>query len=264
MRQHLLAVAIGSVLLAGASVASAEFAVTSVKAPSAIAVPDGDPSLYSQLDNASGNGGPDQNFEAIYDAYDSDAADDFVIPAGPDNWSITQVVTTGTFTGADSPVTVNISFYPDAGGVPGAAAACSYSAVTPNSIAGGSYFITLPTPCVLGPGSYWLGLQTNLDFGVGGQHFWSTRSVQSNSLAVWRNPGDGFGTGCTSFTPFASCGTPPVGGGFPDLLFQLNGNLVAAPALVPPAVIPTLGSLGLLALALSLGGLAWFRSRHST
>lgn len=261
MRPNLLAVVISGMFLAGAHDASAALANHNVKAPSSAPMPNGDPTLYSQLDSAAGNGVPDQNFETAYDVYDAEAADDFVVPAGPDNWSVTQVLTAGAFSGADAPVTVNISFYPDNAGTPGAAAVCSFPAVTPSSSTGGSYSIDLPSPCVLPPGTYWLGLQTNLDFATGGQHFWSNRSVQSNSESVWRNPGDGFTTGCTTFTAQTTCG---VGGGTnPDLLFQINGNLVAAPTLVPPAVIPVLSALGLLTLALAIGGIAWFRTRHS-
>ncbi len=264
MRQNLLAVMIGSALLAGATGASAALLNQNLSAPGAVVVPNGDPVLYVQLDSPTGNGRPDQNFESVYDAYDSEQADDFVVPAGPDNWSVTQVFTPGAYTNGGIPggpagpaASVSITFYADNAGVPGAAV-CSYPGLAPVDNLG-SFFVDLPTPCVLAPGNYWLSLQANQDVLSAGQHFGSTRSVVSNAPAVWRNPGDGFGTGCTGFDTFTNCfGDPPT-----DLLFQINGNLVAAPVLVPPAIIPTLSALGLLTLALGIGGFAWFRARHS-
>jgi hypothetical protein len=256
-------------LLAGGQEATAALNRQIAAAPSAVTAPaGGDPVLYSQIDNPAGNGVPDQDFEAVYDIYDTDAADDFVVPAGPDNWSVTQVFTPGAYTSGGVPggpagpaASVDITFYADNAGLPGAAV-CSYPGLVPADTAG-AFFTTLPTPCVLPPGTYWLGQQTNQDVLTAGQHFWSNRSVQSNAGALWRNPGDGFGTGCTTFTAPGTCGAAPgVGGGFPDQLFQIDGFLVPAQS-IPAVTIPTLGTLGLLGLVLSLGGLTWWRSRHS-
>lgn len=265
MRQNVLAVVIGGLLLVGGQDATAALGRQSTAAPSAINAPSGDPVLYSQIDNVAGNGVPDQNFEAIYDIYDSEAADDFVVPAGPDNWSVTQVFTPGAYTDggimggpAGPAASVDITFFADNAGLPGAAV-CSYSGLVPGDSTG-TFFTTLPTPCVLAPGTYWLGQRTNQDVLTAGQHFWSNRSVQSNAAALWRNPGDGFGTGCVTFTATTTCGA--VGGGFPDMLFEIDGFLVPAQS-IPAVTIPTLGTLGLLGLVLSLGGLTWWRSRHS-
>lgn len=262
MRQNVLAVVIGGLLLAGGQEASAALNRQNAAAPSVITAPTGDPVLYSQIDNPAGNGVPDQDFEAGYDIYDADAADDFVVLAGPDNWSVTQVFTPGVYSAGGGPAaSVDITFYADNAGLPGAAV-CSYPGLVPSDNVG-EFLTTLPTPCVLAPGTYWLGQQTNQDFATAGQHFWSNRSVQSNAGALWRNPGDGFGTGCTTFTAPGTCGAAPgVGGGFPDQLFAINGFLVPA-ASIPAVTIPTLSTLGLLGLVLSLGGLTWWRSRHS-
>lgn len=184
--------------------------------------------LYSQLDNPAGNGAPDQDFEAAFDAYDSESADDFVVTAP--GWTIESLTTVGTLSpgGSGAGATVDITFYTNSAGggdpdLPGTAiAACTYPAVVPVSAAG-SYTITLPTPCILAPGTYWLALQTNQSFTTSGQHFWSNRITQTNSEGVFRNPNGGFATGCATFTPQTVCG---VGGGLsPDFLFSLLGAL---------------------------------------
>lgn len=178
--------------------------------------------LYDQTDNPANNGFPDQDFEAAYDAYDSEGADDFVIPAGDLGWQIESIDTIGT-TGTAGTATVDVTFYTNAAGggdpdLPGTAV-CTYTGLTPTD-SNGSFTIDLPTSCTLPSGTYWVAIQTNQDFGASGQHFWSNRSVQSGSEGVWRNPGDGFASGCITWTPLGICG---VGGSFPDALFRLNG-----------------------------------------
>ena len=214
--------------------------------------------LYDQTDAAAGNGVPAQNFEVAYDAYDSDAADDFVVPAG--GWTVSSfnLGVTSTFTGA---VTSQVTVYADAGGLPGAAT-CSYAAAATN-LDGLVATVTLPTTCALGAGTYWVGLAVNLDFAVGGQTFWSNRTTLSNSSAVWRNPGDGFASGCTTFTPLLSCAG--IGGGAgPDLLFQVVGALGGGGVPAGPAVdLPTLSqwSALLAAVGLAMFGLLGLRRR---
>jgi hypothetical protein len=222
-----------------------------IRAPSAV--------LYSQLDNPSGNGAPDQNFEAALDAFDSIAADDFVVPDA-NGWTIEQISTVGT-TGVAGLATVNVSIHANSVGggnpdLPGAAV-CSYSGLTPVDT-DGSFVITLPTACIVGPGTYWLAIQTNQDYDAAGQHFWSNRSSQSGSEGVWANPLDGFTSGCTSFAPQTSCG---VGGGTnPDFLFQIDG--VVGGLIQPSVPVPVDSRLALLALGALLAGAGAFAMRR--
>ncbi len=180
--------------------------------------------LYSQLDNPAGNGVPDQDFEASFNAYDSQAADDFVVTDAA-GWTVEQIRTVGTTgTPGGSTVTVNILTNSPGGGDPdlpgGAVAGCTYPGVVPTDTLG-SFVIDLPAPCILAPGTYWVEIQTAQNFGSFGQHFWSNRTTQTNSESAWRNPGDGFASGCTSYAPATVCG---VGGGAaPDLLFEVWG-----------------------------------------
>lgn len=210
--------------------------------------------LYDQTDTPFGNGAPDQDFEAAFDVYDSFVADDFVVPSGR-TWSIDGVVTVGTTSGSAN--TVNVWFYPDNGGSPAASAACTYTGLTSFTETAGSFVVTLPTPCDLSPGTYWMAFQTQQDFGTSGQHFFSNRAIVSGNEAVWQNPGDGFGTGCTSWSPAGStCG---VGGGGPgvsyDFLFALTGQ-----SIVPQ--IPSLNWVGLSGLAGGLAILSLFALRR--
>ncbi|AVP97577.1 hypothetical protein C7S18_10380 [Ahniella affigens] len=201
--------------------------------PSSEAVRGGSVVLYDQNNSGAGNGVPDQDFEASFDAYDSEAADDFVVPSGV-VWVVDEVRTVGT-TGTPGGSTVDLTIFANAAGsgdpdLPGAAVAgCTYTNVTPTDTLG-SFNIPLSPACSLPAGTYWVAIQTNQNFAASGQHFWSNRSVQSGSESVWRNPGDGFASGCTTFEPATGCG---VGGGAsPDLLFQIVGTL--GPTDVPP------------------------------
>ena len=196
--------------------------------------------LYDQTSNSAGNGAPDQDFETSFDAYDSEGADDFVVPAGT-MWSVDGVNIVGT-TGGNS-ASVDVAFYADNATFPAAAPTCSYPGLT-TFTGSGSLSITLPTTCDLGEGNWWVAIQVNQDYGTSGQHFWSNRSVQSNNGAVWRNPGDGFATGCIAWDRMITCG---VGGGAsPDFLFQILGTAgpVAVPAISVEKTVSTDGSCG--------------------
>ncbi len=219
--------------------------------------------LYDQTDMASGNGAPDQNFEAAFDGYDSEGGDDFEVTFA-DGWTIEQVTTVGTFSTTGPTASVDVFFYADAAGFPdtGAGALCTYPGVVPTSQTMGSYVLDLPAPCILPMGFYWVTLISNLDFGTAGQHFWSNRTTQSFSGGVWRNPGDGFGSGCTAFDRQTTCG---VGGGTnPDFLFQILGQEGGAGGGGGGDIlaIPTLDVVGLIALLALLAGAALFLMRR--
>jgi hypothetical protein len=160
---------------------------------------------------------------------------------------------------------VNVFFYQNASGLPGAQV---YSAlgVVPADV-GGDFTIALTTPAVLPAGTYWVSVQAVMDFSVGGQWFWSTRAVQSNSPYAWQNPGGGFGIGCTTWAPgAATCG---VGGGVdPDSLFRLSGTISPPTAVdmssVEASPVAPLSTLPLAAIpaALALAGAAWIARKR--
>ena len=102
----------------------------------------------------------------------------------------------------------------------------------------GSFTIVLPTSLTLGPGTYWVSVQANMDFTPGGQWAWTDRSVQSNSGSAWQNPGGGFGAGCLTWGLKTTC----VTGAGPDQIFQILGcQGGASPTPTPP---PTIGISG--------------------
>ena len=249
MKNTKLILAMAPILFGASSIANAQLSNQNNTGNTTIAsavAPAGSVVLYDQISlTPRGNGEPDQNFEAAYDIYDSEAADDFVVPSGL-NWEIDSVNIIGSQSAAGTAASVDITFYKDNGGTPGAAVSgCSYAGIATVDT-GGSLSTTLPTTCVLSPGTYWMGHITNQDFATSGQHFFSNTDTVSGSEAHWLNPGDGFGTGCTTFSPAGTvCG---VGGGAPayDLLFSLGGQAQAVK-------IPSLNLFGLALMILSLG-----------
>src|ERR1051326_4167538 len=75
--------------------------------------------VYNQYDNDSGAASSSQNFEADFDAYDDNLADDFTL--GSDA-SVGQVDAAGTYWNGGGPVnTFHVTVYADSSGSPGAA-----------------------------------------------------------------------------------------------------------------------------------------------
>ena len=210
--------------------------------------------LYDQTTQTpSGNGAPDQNFEAAFDAYDSIVADDFVV-TDADGWTITEVASVGTYSVAGPATSVNISFHADVAGAPDPTpvTGCSFPGVVPTSDTAGSFVLDLGAGCNLPAGTFWMAHQTNLDFngGAGGQHFFSNTQTVTGSEGHWINPGNGFGSGCTTFQPAGSvCGVG--GGGTTYFLFSLSGTVNLPPA--PPQPVPAANWYGLALLLLGMG-----------
>ncbi len=198
--------------------------------PAFAPIPEGSGVLYDQTSDPAGNGAPVQNFEPGLEIYDNQGADDFEVTDAA-GWTIDRLnfVISQAATGTPDSVDVAIHANSPGGGttdLPGAVI-CGYTALpsgqtgTPAS----AFNVVLPAPCILPQGRYWVSLVANQSFAASGQVFWSNRLVQDFSGAAWVNPGDGFGTGCTTFTPMTVCG---VGGNTvappkPDFLFQIVG-----------------------------------------
>ena len=187
--------------------------------------PNGGGVLFDQS-GAAVNGAPSQNFESTFDQYDSQGADDFVVTDAA-GWTVSAFNFQVSATSDPSSATYDIVVLPDAGGLPGASPVCSYPAAA--GVLDGSntaLSVTLPSPCVLSQGTYWIEMVVNLDFLVGGQVFWSDFSSGSGANSKWQNPGGGFGTTCSTWSDLATCGsTSPVGGGQTAFLFQVVGTV---------------------------------------
>lgn len=175
--------------------------------------------LYDQSGDDSGIAIVSQNFESSFDAYDCQGADDFIVPDGV-KWKITEVDVRGTYFGGSGPSrSLNIVFYKNKKGAPGKEVARSDEVVGGDD-GNGSFRARLPHGPKLKPGHYWLSVQSNQDFGFAGEWGWETSSGVVNLPAKWRNPNDGFATGCNDWGDESTC--VPVGGG--DHLFALRGR----------------------------------------
>lgn len=183
--------------------------------------------LYDQINDFNitdtSVGAATQDFEAQFDAFDCELADDFTIP--PDvSWEITSIEFLGTTSGVPPPI-FNIFIYEDDGGKPDVDGPGRLSYIKVNATSDdGLYTIALgPTPQLRSGKTYWLAVQAAVDFLLFGQLFWLAKFPQRGSPAQWQNPGGGFNVAmCTSFGARGSeCNILPD---FPDQLFRLYGN----------------------------------------
>jgi hypothetical protein len=155
------------------------------------------------------------------DSLDTQAADDFTVPAGT-SWKISSVFVLGQANGLQSS-SVNVFLYDSAGSTPGAEI---YREPAIPPVGAPNFALPLTNAPLLTPGTYWVSVQ------IADGHFpptmgnrrwaWTARTVQSGNHAVVRNPGGGFNGGtCTDWTTSCFFGTDT------DLLFFLDG--IAAP-----------------------------------
>lgn len=177
--------------------------------------------LYDQSDNDSGQGIVAQNFESVFDAYDSEGADDFTVPAGK-IWKITEIYVDGTyFDGAGSVDSFNVTFYArKKGEIDKLVRSCpnaSYHYDTQFDL--GSEYIKCKA--TLKKGGYFVAIRANMDFSVGGEWGWLTNNSVRSNPSLWRNPEDGFQTGCVDFQPTLTCIEAGEGG---DYSFALYGK----------------------------------------
>ena len=174
--------------------------------------------LYSQYDNPGLNSSSSQDFEASFDAYDDQLADDFSIPSG-DGWNIDTVDVEGLYYNGGGPAaSFNVRFYQDSGGLPGTMVA--EKTAQSYVLNGDDFTISLDSPVSLGEGTWWVAVQARMDFNIGGQFGWTDRSVTSGNGAAWENPGGGFGAGCITWDRKVNCIPTPDA----DQVFSLSGT----------------------------------------
>jgi hypothetical protein len=175
--------------------------------------------LYDQYDNIGTSSFPSQDFETALDNFDAQGADDFVVPSG-ETWNITEVDVYGDYSsGSAGSESFHVFIYQDAAGLPGTVVytALNQSYTTGNDI---DFVVTLTTPAVLTEGVYWVSVQSRMDYNGNDQWYWKDRTLQNNNPAAWQNPGDGFGSGCTTWAQRTSC----LGSAGPDYVYRLIGD----------------------------------------
>jgi hypothetical protein len=174
--------------------------------------------LWDQTANTSTSGAL-----AIYDldgpaTWAVQAADDFVVPIG-EVWTIDTIFVDGFYANLVNPAsTTNVFVYTDNAGIPDNVIYSEVFAAPTNDISGALTF-NLTSPPQLSSGTYWVSVQPEMDYFADGQWYWFNETVQTGAEFVWRNPGDGYGEGCTTWTVGSSCSFTE-----PDLAFQLLGT----------------------------------------
>lgn len=229
-------VLIVAVLLMALPVVAAPVATTT-NAGGPVVAPVGRDTLWDQTDSPVG-GITSQDFEAAYDQYDAQGADDFVVTG---DWSIDYVAVNGSWSAAGPANGLNVFVYADAGGAPGAEM-CSYLGLTVADPLNANLSADLPSTCDLTAGTYWFSAQGAVDFAVGGQWYWSDNTSANGYEWMWQNPGGGFGIGCLTWGDGDTCLSADYG---PDLGFLLGGTGGGA-----GSQIPTVSTWGLVVLTL--------------
>jgi hypothetical protein len=194
-----------SVAALALTTAFAGTATASSSAPSAVghgtltASVSADKTCFASGTTDSGVGIVSQNFEASFDAYDNQGAADFKVKK---KCAIKTVSAAGIYFNGSGPARdENVTIYKDKKGKPGKVVT---SQTVAGSDSGGSFTIPIKKT-KLKKGTYWVSVQANLDFSVGGEWGWETTLDQSGKGDMWKNPGDGFATGCTNYGDMVSC-----------------------------------------------------------
>src|SRR5215211_1379159 len=187
--------------------------------------------IYDQYDNFATEKTPNipsQDAETALDFFDSQAADDFIIPAG-ESWQITEVDVLGEYDSAGPAASFHVFFYENgAGDLPGILVAIRLE----NPYTGSSDFvITLSEPVILPEGHYWVSVKARQDITQAGFWLWHNRTLQANFGAAWQNPGNGFGTGCVVWIRRVTCAVLQQTA--PDQVFRLIGTSGGSPTPTP-------------------------------
>jgi len=169
--------------------------------------------LYDQTSNDSGGGTSSQLFGGTQS---TQAADDFTVPAGT-RWKIQEVDALGAFFNGTA-TSAQVTIYTEKNHKPHRVV---YDGTIILGSHGGELVLSLGRGVKLKPGHYWLSVFANADFSEG-QWYWQNQTLGTTEgdPAVWQNPGDGWGTGCTSWTVESQCTNSPAG----DHMFVLKGR----------------------------------------
>src|SRR4029077_15674606 len=120
------------------------------------------------------------------DFFDSQAADDFIVPA-EQTWRVPEGDVRAENDSSGPAASFHVFVYENgAGDLPGNLVASRLE----NPYTGSSDFvIALTEPVILSEGHYWVSVQARQDVITSGFWLWHNRTVQANSGAAWQNPG---------------------------------------------------------------------------
>jgi len=179
--------------------------------------------LWDQIDPLDESYGKSaQDFEAAYDVYDAEVASDFVLTEAAElNKVAFRFFYNANGAGNVDPRVFNVAIFPDESGVPGETALYSTTTVEAAPDENNVFTGELVDPISLDAGTYWIGFSIQLEYGtIEIQGYANQRAATDNDTpGYWRNPGDGFGSGFTTWTQdIASEGGVPE-----DLCFAVYG-----------------------------------------
>lgn len=177
------------------------------------------PKLYNQYEYSPNNINS-QQFDAANSAYTSNAADDFEVPAAT-TWKIESVFVSGRTVVANYPDSFNVTFYNNsATNLPGTVIRTENIVLASGAA---SPTLQLGSPILLPTGKYWISVQAVMNL-ISGQWFWDTYTDPGTLGApyAWTNPGNGFGTSCSTVW---NTGSVCLASQLKDLKFSLDGTI---------------------------------------
>jgi hypothetical protein len=180
--------------------------------------------LYDHTPSVVGFHATVQDFEASLDANDAQVADDFRVPAG-EVWIVQRAFVDGRKPGDAGPGVpefVHAFLFGPQGSLPAASPFYSRQLDPAPGTPYPDFDLALPGVPLLPAGTWWFAAQPRMDFDAPDDNYWFWGTIPSKvgNGAAYRNPGDGFGSGCTSFAPMVGCVTNV---GNPDVAFRLEG-----------------------------------------
>lgn len=184
--------------------------------------------LYNQFGFEDTSGATSQRYTNIGNTVYS--ADDFTIPSG--TWTIAGMearMFDNTPENGSDITDARVIFYHDNAGKPGSTACqpstASYSA---NFVSAEAFTLSVEfsSPCVLGPGTYWVTIYPYQNSEMYGSIYWFQRPMVNTSFYFY-DPGDITSLGCTTWSTASDCGfSDPYGLSFRlrDYAYSLNAS----------------------------------------